>query len=82
MLLGVEFHDMLSQSFVFESDIEASKSAEFKKIVRLPTCIQGKTKTSAIVNIFKCTAKVPCKVHLKMGFLPNYDIGTEEWYYA
>ena len=69
----------MSQPFVFESETEASKSKDFKKTVPLPRCIPGKTKTTAIVNIFKCTAKVPCKVHLKLGFQQNYEVGTEEW---
>jgi len=76
---GPEFHQFLSQPFYYESETEASKSGEFKKVACLPKYIQGKTKTTAIVNIFKCTAKVPCKINFKMGFLPNYDVGTEEW---
>ena len=76
---GPEWHNFLCQAFTFETETEASKSGEFKKVATLPRCIHGKTKTVAHVNIFKCTAKVPCKVHLKLGFLANYEIGTEEW---
>ena len=32
------------------------------------------------IYIYKCTAKVPCKITLKLGFLPQFDIGTEEWW--
>jgi len=46
---------------------------------KLPLVVPPKTKTQATVNVFKCTAKIPCKVHFKLGFLPAYPLGTEEW---
>jgi len=76
---GPEFHNLLSQPFTFETETDASKVGDFKKVATLPRCIHGKTKTVAKVSIFKCTAKVPCKVFLKMGFLPFYSTGSEEW---
>jgi len=76
---GKEFHRQLENPFYFETDIEASKASETKTIALLPRTVQGKTKTQAIVNIYKCTAKVPCKTSFRNGFLPNFDRGTEEW---
>jgi len=76
---GNEFHSLLSQPFFFETETEASKHTEFKKVETLPRSVLAKTKTVVNVNIFKCTAKVPCKVLLKKGFQANYEVGTEEW---
>ena len=78
-MIGNEFHSLLSQPFFFETETEASKHTEFKKVETLPRSVLAKTKTVANVNIFKCTAKVPCKVLLKKGFQANYEVGTEEW---
>ena len=79
IIQGPEFHNLLSQPFTYETETDASRYGEFKKVATLPRCIHGKTKTVAKVSIFKCTAKVPCKVYLKMGFLPSYSTGSEEW---
>jgi len=76
---GELFHQQLENPFYFETESEASKSSEVKTVIPLPRLVQGKTKTQAIVNIYKCTAKVPCKTTFKLGFLPNFDKGTEEW---
>ena len=78
-MIGNEFQGLLNQPFLFETETEASKTSEFKKVITLPRTILAKTKTVANVNIFKCTAKVPCKVYLKKGFQANYQVGTEEW---
>jgi len=76
---GQEFHRQLENPFVLASETEASKFSEMKTTAQLPKFIQGKHKTQAIVYIYKCTANVPCKVTFKLGFLPNFDIGSEAW---
>jgi hypothetical protein len=31
------------------------------------------------VYVYKCTVRVPCKVIFRIGFMPNYDSGSEQW---
>jgi len=69
----------MESQFVLATETEASKFSEIRTTAILPKFIQGNHKTQAIVNIYKCTAKVPCKVIFKLGFLPNFDTGSEAW---
>jgi len=79
VLSGDEFHRQLESVFTLATETEASKASNCQATALLPRTVPAKTKTQAVVNIYKCTAKIPCKVHFRIGFLPNFETGTEEW---
>merc|ERR1719228_1297373 len=76
---GKEFHRQLENPFYFETDTEASKESSTKTVVLLPRTVQGKTRTQVTVHLYKCMARVPCRVSFKLGFLPQFETGTEKW---